>query len=140
MGNSLEYFIYGFLAQEYRDNPRVKFLISRSYTSYLTIYDTKLRFHHGHRIRYAGGVGGLSVPANKYVLRANTSWNADMDVFGHFHQAQMSPRFICNGSLIGYNAYAQDSAFEFEPPSQTYFLINKRWKQIIDYRKILFGG
>lgn len=139
MGNSLELFIYGFLAQEYAGNPRVKFLISRSYTSKLKIYDTTLRLHHGHRIRSMGGVGGLSIPANKYVFRANTAWSADYDVFGHHHQMQKAPRFICNGSLIGFNAYAQDSAFEYEVPSQTYFLINKRWKTIMDYRPILFS-
>jgi len=139
MGNSLELFIYGFLAQEYAGNPRVKFLISRSYTSKLKIYDTVLRLHHGHRIRSMGGVGGLSIPTNKYIYRANTAWQADYDVFGHHHQMQKAPRFICNGSLIGYNAYAQDSAFEYEVPSQTYFLINKRWKTIMDYRPILFS-
>jgi hypothetical protein len=139
MGNSLELFIYGFLAQEYKDNPRVKFLISRSYTSKLKVYDTVLRLHHGHRIRSMGGVGGLSIPANKYIFRANTAWQADYDVFGHHHQMQKAPRFICNGSMIGYNAYAQDNAFEYEVPSQTYFLINKRWKTIMDYRPILFS-
>jgi hypothetical protein len=139
MGNSLEFFIYGFLSQEYADNPRVKFLISRGYTSKLKVYDTTLRFHHGHRIRSMGGVGGLSIPANKYVFRANTAWHADYDVFGHHHQMQKAPRFICNGSMIGYNAYAQDSAFEYEVPSQTYFLLNKRWKTIMDYRPILFS-
>ena len=140
MGNSLELFMYSFLAQEYKDEPRIKFLISRSYTSRLQVYDTVLRFHHGHRIRFQGGIGGLAVPASKYVLRANTAWNADYDVFGHHHQKQKGSRFICNGSLIGYNAYAQDSAFEFEQPSQTYFLINKRWKDIIDWRPILFSN
>lgn len=139
MGNSLEYFIYGFLAQEYANNPRVQFLISRSYTSRVKVYNTTIRFHHGHRIRYQGGIGGLTIPATKYLLRANTAWQADIDVFGHHHQKQKGPRFICNGSMIGYNAYAQDGAFEFEEPSQTYFLINKRWNEVIDYRPILFS-
>lgn len=139
MGNSLEYFIYGFLAQEYADNPRVKFLISKSYASRLQIYDLVLRFHHGHKIKYGGGIGGLAVPASKYVLRKNTHWYADVDVFAHHHQKQKGPRFICNGSMIGYNAYASDGAFEYEEPSQTYFLVNKRWKEIIDYRPVLFS-
>lgn len=139
MGNSLEYFVYGFLAQEYANNPRVKFLISKSYASRLQVYDLVLRFHHGHKIKYGGGIGGLAVPASKYVLRKNTHWQADVDVFGHHHQKQKGPRFICNGSMIGYNAYASDGAFEYEEPSQTYFLVNKRWKEIIDYRPILFS-
>lgn len=136
MGNSLEYFIYGFLAKHYEGNPRVKFLISRSYISRLQVYDTVLRFHHGHRIRFQGGVGGLTIPAKKWTFRSNRAWTADYDIFGHHHQAFHGGNFICNGSLIGYNAYAQDNGFEFEPPSQTYLLINRRWKQIVDYRPI----
>lgn len=139
MGNSLEFFIYGFLAKHYADNPRVKVIISKSYASRLQIYGTVLRFHHGHRVKYGGGIGGLAVPASKFTLRKNTHWQADYDVFGHHHQKQLGPRFICNGSMIGYNAYASDGAFEYERPSQTYFLINRRWKEIIDYRPILFS-
>ena len=140
MGNSLEFFIYGFLSQEYADNPRVKFRISKSYASRVQVYDTTVRFHHGHRIKYGGGIGGLAVPASKYVLRKNIHWPADLDVFGHHHQKQKGPRFICNGSMIGYTAYASDGAFEYEAPSQTYFLINKRWNEVIDYRPILFSN
>lgn len=138
-GNSLEYFIYGFLAQEYANEPRVKFLISKSYTSRLQVYDVVFRLHHGHRIRFQGGVGGLTIPAMKYVHRSNTAWKADYDIFGHHHQKQFGPSFICNGSMIGYNAYAQDSAFQFEEPSQTFLTVNKRWKEVIDYRPILFS-
>lgn len=138
-GNSLEYFVYGFLAQEYANNPRVKFLVSRSYTSRLQVYDVVFRLHHGHSIRYQGGVGGLTIPAMKYILRSNVAWRADYDIFGHHHQAQLGPNFVCNGSMIGYNAYAQDSGFQFEAPSQTFLTVNKRWKKIIDYRPILFS-
>lgn len=137
-GNSLEYMVYAFLAQKYKDNERVKFLISKSYTSYLDVYGVTLRFHHGHRIRFQGGVGGLTIPAAKYIMRANVGKRAQYDVFGHHHQKQMGPNFICNGSMIGYSAYAHDEGFPFEPPSQTYFLINKRWKEVIDYRPIRF--
>jgi len=138
-GNSLEYMVYAFLAQRYKDNDRVKFLISKAYTSYLDVYGVTLRLHHGHRIRFQGGVGGLTIPATKYIMRANIGKRAMYDVFGHHHQKQMGPNFICNGSMIGYTAYAHDEGFPFEPPSQTYFLINKRWNEIIDYRPILFS-
>lgn len=139
MGNSLELFIYSSLAKLYEDNQRIKFNISRSYTSRLKIYETVLRLHHGHSIKYQGGIGGLAVPTQRYRLRQNTAWQADYDIFGHHHQNHPGVRYFCNGSLIGYNAYAQDSGFEYEEPSQTYLLINKRFKRIIDYRPILFS-
>ena len=138
-GNSLEFLMYHFLAARYKDNARVKFLISRAYTSYLNVYGVTFRFHHGHRIRFQGGVGGLTIPAAKYIARANVGKRATYDVFGHHHQKQMGPNFVCNGSMIGYTAYAHDEGFPHEEPAQSYLLVNKRWNEIIDYRPILFS-
>jgi hypothetical protein len=69
----------------------------------LQIYDVTVRFHHGHSIRYAGGVGGIYIPTNKAIAQWNKGRHADLDVFGHFHQLRDGGNFICNGSLIGYN-------------------------------------
>jgi len=35
-------------------------------------------------------------------------------------------RFVVNGSLIGYNAFALSIKAEYEPPSQAFFLIDKK--------------
>jgi hypothetical protein len=63
------------------------------------------------------------------VEKAIAAWNkgirADLDVFGHWHQSQQNPKWICNGSLIGYNAYSVAIKAPYEPPSQTFFLMDK---------------
>ena len=56
----------------------------------------------------------------------NKAKRADLDVFGHFHQLRDGGNFICNGSLIGYNAYAMSIKAHFEPPKQTLFLMDKK--------------
>jgi hypothetical protein len=137
--NSIEYTMYNYLRREFANEPRVRFLISESYLSHVVLYDAyTIRFHHGHNIRYSGGVGGIYIPVNKKI----NEWNKSripgedgilippvaLDVFGHFHQYIDAGNFVCNGSLIGYNPFAQAIGASVEPPQQAFFLINKRWK------------
>jgi hypothetical protein len=51
---------------------------------------------------------------------------ADLDVFGHWHQSQQNPKWVSNASLIGHNAYAIAIKAGFEPPSQTFFLMDAK--------------
>lgn len=125
-GHSLEFYMYNFLADHFKDEPRVKFLIASGYHSYLDIYGTKIRFHHGHDIRYAGGVGGIYIPVNKAIAQWNKARPADIDVFGHFHQMRDGGNFICNGSLIGYNAFALSIKADYEKPRQALFMVDSK--------------
>lgn len=56
---------------------------------------------------------------------------ADLDVFGHFHQFKDGGNFICNGSLIGYNAYAVSIKADFEQPVQAFFMMNNQGRKIM---------
>lgn len=125
-GHSLEYLMYLHLADYFRNEPRIKFLIAEGYHSYLTVYGHTIRFHHGHNVKYQGGVGGIYIPVNKSIAQWNKARHADLDVFGHFHQALDGGNFICNGSLIGYNSYALSIKAGFELPKQQLFLIDKK--------------
>lgn len=125
-GHSLEFFMYNFLADHFKGEKRVKFIISTGYHSYLDVYGVKLRFHHGHDMRYQGGIGGIAVPVNKAIAQWNKARHADIDVFGHWHQMRDGGNFICNGSLIGYNAYALSIKADFEKPRQALFLIDSK--------------
>ena len=42
--------------------------------------------------------------------------------FGHFHKRMLTARLRGNGSLKGYDEYAADNNFGFEPPSQNFWL------------------
>lgn len=125
-GHSYEYLMYHFLADHFKNEKRVKFLISRSYHSYLDVLGLTIRFHHGHNIRYGGGVGGLTIPVNKAIAQWNKLRWADLDCFGHFHQMFDGGNFIANGSMIGYNAFALSIKAGFEKPAQTFFLIDSK--------------
>jgi len=124
--HSLEFFMYHNLAKFFENDERVTFQISDSYHSYLDIYGYTVRFHHGHHIRYYGGVGGIYIPVNKAIAQWNKARKASVDCFGHFHQQVDGGHFMCNGSLAGYNAYALSIKGTFEPPRQTFFLLDSR--------------
>ncbi len=125
-GHSLEYLMYLHLAAYFRDNPRVTFLIAQGMHSYVDVYNQTIRFHHGHAIKYGGGVGGIYIPVNKAIAQWNKARHADLDCFGHFHQSKDGGNFVCNGSLIGYNAFALAIKADYEKPKQTLFLLDKK--------------
>lgn len=128
-GNSLEQYMYYNMRDLLVNEPRVKFQIAEGYHSYVRLFDGKyvIRFHHGHGMNYGGGVGGLTIPVNKSIAQWNKGVKADLDVFGHFHTKMDAHNFVSNGSLIGYNAYALRIKADYEPPSQSFFLVNKKY-------------
>lgn len=128
-GYSVEYFMYHQMANHFRDNKRVKFVITEGYFVYLDIHGYIVRLHHGHNIRYAGGVGGIFIPAYKAIAQWNKGKRADLDVFGHFHQSKDGGNFVSNGSLVGFNGYALSIKADYEKPKQAFFLINHSRKE-----------
>ena len=125
-GNSLEVYMYNNIALHFKNNKRINFVIAEGYHTYVDVYDYKVRLHHGHAIRYAGGVGGIFIPVNKAIAQWNKGRTVDLDVFGHFHQFKDGGNFICNGSLIGYNAFALSIKADYEKPKQAFFLIDRK--------------
>jgi len=129
-GHSYEYLLYSTLKRMFEGEKRVKFLLSDGYHSYMNVYDWTIRFHHGHNVRYAGGVGGIYIPINKAIAQWNKAKWADLDVMGHWHQLKDGGNFVINGSLIGYNAYAQSIKADFERPQQACFIIHKKYGRL----------
>lgn len=132
-GNSLEYFMYHVLANHFRDEKRVQFAIAGGYHSHADIHGFKIRFHHGHNVRYQGGVGGITIPVRKAIAQWNKSGPVDLDCFAHFHQLTYGGNFVCNSSLIGYNAFALSIKADYERPKQAFFLVNHRRKEVTDF-------
>ena len=125
--HSYEWLLYKILEGRTAGDSQVEWQIADSYFNFLTIYDRRLRLHHGDGLKFQGGVGGLTVPTEKAIAQWNKSPNrADLDLFGHWHTFQQSRTWLCNGSLVGYNAYALSIKASFEPPAQTYFLLDKK--------------
>ena len=121
-GNSLEWAMYQNLAKHHED---VEWVIEDSYLTYYKVYSEVLRIHHGDAIRYAGGVGGLEIPMKRAYYQWNMTEPASINFMGHYH-SYMPGYNTVNGSLIGYNAYAAKNKFAFQPPMQTFVLLDAR--------------
>ena len=121
--NSYEWMLYQIMRKQF---PQYEWRIADGYHNYLEVDGRVIRFHHGDDLKYQGGVGGLTIPVEKAIGQWNKAIPAHLDVFGHWHQSQQNPKWISNASLIGHNAYAIAIKAGFEPPSQTFFLMDRK--------------
>jgi len=125
--HSYEWLLYKILEGRFADDQQIEWQIADQYFNFMTVFDRRLRFHHGDGLKFIGGIGGLTIPTEKAISSWNKSPNrADLDIFGNWHQFQQNRHWLCNGSLIGYNDYALSIKASFEPPTQTYFLLDKK--------------
>jgi len=125
--NSLEYLMYKTLERDFEKVPKIDFCISEAYYVIQDILGMRVRFHHGHTIKFNGGIGGLSVPVHRKIAQMNLIEKADLDVCGHFHSMQIFSNCILNGSLVGVNGYSMSLGLPYEPPRQLFFLIDSKY-------------
>jgi hypothetical protein len=122
-----EKLIYSHVRNYFEDDEMINFVIEDGYHTLIDVNGTLIRAHHGHHVRYGGGVGGVTIPLNKGIAGWNSRIEfADLDLLGHFHQymANHYDRFIINGSLIGYSPYAVAIKAKYQRPIQAFFLLD----------------
>ncbi len=130
---SLEWLLYMQLARHFKGHAKIRIMVGRDTFTYLEVYGLKLRFTHGDKgLKYAGGIGGLTVPLVKWLHRLNQTRHADVTNIGHWHQYLDIGSAVVNNSLIGYSAYGQDViGAPFAPASQVCYLVDsKRGKRM----------
>lgn len=125
-GHSYEWGMYQELCQDFRDDPGVQVLADPSEHQYVTAYDFDLHFHHGHRVNYGGGVGGITIPINKAVSQWDKVRRCQYHHFGHFHDYIDIGNVMVNGSLIGYNSYAMGIKATPQDPMQAFYLLDSK--------------
>lgn len=122
--NSFEWLLYALMKQGEKDE-RIKWEVTQSDHQYAQVYDFTLHFHHGHEVRYGGGVGGVGIPLLKIVDRWNQARHAHYHHIGHHHQLRDFHTAVVNGSLIGVTPYS--FKFGFEPPAQAFYLLDAKY-------------
>ena len=124
---SFGWLLYQFLAATFADDKRVTFYIPDGSDALYRIYGTRYLLTHGDQFRGGDGIIGALGPVTRGEQKKNTRNAAvgqDYDVmeFGHFHKRMLTARLRGNGSLKGYDEYAADNNFGFEPPSQNFWI------------------
>ena len=122
--NSFEYLLYMDLKKSYERERRVLFQVAKGEFNFMQLFGVKIRTSHGYTIKYNGGVGGITVPAMKFIATQNRIERADYDVWGHHHNYFPNPYFFQNGSLIGVSAYGR--RYGGELPKQGFFIVDSK--------------
>lgn len=121
-----ETMLYAFLAQKFKGE--INFSLPQSDIGYTDILGKTIRDFHGWQVSYGGGIGGLTIPLTKFIQRQNSNRKADFNILGHFHQCSLPTKdSMLNGSLCGFDTYAQSIGATIEPPTQAYRLIDSKY-------------
>ena len=102
--------------------------IPQSEFGYIDIGGKTIRNFHGHQVNYKGGIGGITIPLIKYIMRLNDTIKADYTTMHHFHTLDMigACNTSINGSLVGFNSYAMQLGAKFEEPKQAFQLLDTK--------------
>jgi hypothetical protein len=99
---------------------------------YHQVYDYTLHFTHGDETRYAGGVGGISIPLNKAFAAWDRVRKADYHHCGHYHTQLDGGYWIANGAVKGYDPFAMSVKGAPETPRQALYVLDaKRGKTAV---------
>ena len=124
---SFGWLLYQFLAVAFAGDKRVQFFIPDGSDALYRIYGIRYLLTHGDQFRGGDGIIGPLGPVTRGEQKKNTRNAAvgqDYDVmeFGHFHKRMLTARLRGNGSTKGYDEYAADNNFGFEPASQNFWM------------------
>jgi hypothetical protein len=134
---SFDWLLYQFLAKHFAHDKRITFYVPDSSDALYKIYDLRYLLTHGDQFRGGDSIIGPLGPltrGNQKKQARNQAVDMEYDVMecGHWHQYMQLARLIVNGSLKGYDEYAYQSNFGFEPPTQALWMTHPRYN--ITYR------
>lgn len=126
---SFDWLIYVHLQHTFRDDKRIAIVAPPAPDVLYAVYDHRYLLTHGDQFRGGDGMIGHIGPVTrgqkkKLSRNAEVGMEFDTMIHGHFHQYSPGDRIIGNGSLVGYNEYADSNNFAFERPRQALWITN----------------
>lgn len=133
--DNFDWLFYQLLARDLKADKRVTFAIAEAPDFHYSVFQTKYCLTHGDQFRGGSGISGLLSPmmigdARKRKRSQAVNLPYDYLVMGHWHQLTQAKAVIVNGSLKGYDEYAFNSNFDYEPPQQAFWLTSVERRQI----------
>lgn len=133
--DNIDWLFYQLLAKSFAGDPRLQFDISESPDLNYQLYRTRYCLTHGDQFNGGSGISGVFAPlmigdARKRKKSTATNQSYDYLVMGHWHQLMSARGVIINGSLKGYDEYAFNKNFDYEPPQQAFWLTSAERKEI----------
>lgn len=129
---NFDWLLYQFLAKAFESDERVTFFIPDGPDALYEVYGHRYLLTHGDQFRGGDGQIGAIGPitrGNKRKLARNSAIDLAYDtmLLGHWHQYMPLHRSLVNGSLKGYDEYANSMNFEYEPPVQALWLTHPEY-------------
>lgn len=141
---SFDWLIYQMLEQHFQHDPRVTFAIPNGTDYYFELGGTQFRLTHGNNYRGGTGFQGAMPPIMRGSLKtklAAMSYNKPYDVLlmGHFHQQMYLSGVVVNGSIKGYDEFAMQQQFQYEPPQQALFVVHPEQDRLYQYQFTVYA-
>lgn len=133
--DNFDWLFYRLLAKFMAGDKRVMFAISESPDFHYSVFQTRYCLTHGDQFRGGSGISGLLSPMMIGDSRKRRRSQAvrlpyDYMVMAHWHTLTQAKGVIVNGSLKGYDEYAFNNNFDYEPPQQAFWLTSVERSQI----------
>lgn len=124
---SFGWLLYQFLALHFASDARVTFYVPDNADALFRVYGLRYLLTHGDQFKAGDSIIGPIGPITRGEQKKLSRYSAvgdeyDVMIFGHWHQRMISSRLRGNSSLKGFDEYAAQGNFKFEPPSQNYFM------------------
>jgi len=128
---SYDWLLYCLLEREFKADKRVSFQVSSGPDCSYSVFGHRYLLTHGDQFRGGDGLIGMLGPVirgdhKKRSRNGQIGLEYDTMLVGHWHQYCHLGRVIVNGSLIGYNEYANQGNFGFEMPKQALFMTHPK--------------
>lgn len=134
--NNWDVIVYRFLETEFRNNPRVEFVIPKTWWHMERIRNHNFLMMHGDDVK------GKNPPFKGFAdaaenLRSHTKQQPDYILGGHFHVASefltRVGRVLTNGSFVGNDVYSLKNNFPLTKPEQKLFGIHDEKGKTFSY-------
>lgn len=128
---SYDWLLYCLLEREFKADKRVSFQVSSGPDVSWNVYGHRYLMTHGDQFRGGDGLIGCLGPIirgdhKKRSRNGQIGLEYDTMMLGHWHQYISMGRVIVNGSLKGYDEYANSGNFGFELPKQALFMTHPK--------------
>ena len=128
---SYDWLLYCLLEREFKSDKRISFQVSSGPDCSYTIYGHRYLLTHGDQFRGGDGMVGDLGPIlrgdhKKRSRNGQIGLEFDTMLIGHWHQYCHLGRVIVNGSLKGYDEYANQGNFGFEVSKQALWITHPR--------------
>lgn len=124
---SFDWLVYMYLQSVFKADKRVQIVAPVGPDVLYSVYSHRYLLTHGDQFRGGDGMIGHIGPVTrgqkkKLSRDAEIGREFDTMVHGHFHTYSPGDRIIGNGSLVGYNEYAESQNFGYESPKQAMWI------------------